>query len=368
MDYSDPRSADIVHLARLALAGRPQDVHMHMRRLATKSRSTDPRLAEALTDLLKQCPTRQSPLRDAGLAVVPVDQDSRLQLIRCELAPRLDRDPIWAQGVRSAVEQIVSERRMEPELAAAGLAPSRAVLLTGPPGVGKTMAARWVAAQLQQPLLVLDLSAVMSSFLGRTGVNLRHVLDYAKGTRGVLLLDELDAIAKRRDDATEIGELKRLVTVLLQEIDDWPVSSLLIAATNHAELLDPAVWRRFDAHVTFPLPDLGLRQMAVDAFIGADVSGGHELLEALAVVMDGLSFSDMERQIMQCRRKAVIDGSDLTDTLEDLVRSHTVSAPRAERMAIARHMLGAGFSQRRVHTLTGVSRDTLRKRGIAPLD
>ena len=106
----------------------------------------------------------------------------------------------------------------------------------------------------------------MSSYLGRTGSNIRHVLDYAKGVDGVLLLDELDAIAKRRDDATDVGELKRLVTVLLQEIDDWPSSGLLIAATNHPGLLDPAVWRRFELRVSFPMP-------------GDDVVGGrHQCL------------------------------------------------------------------------------------------
>jgi hypothetical protein len=111
--------------------------------------------------------------------------------------------------------------------------------------LGDTLAARVLARTLGRPLLILDLAAVMSSFLGRTGGNLRHVLDYAKSIECVLLLDELDAIAKRRDDAGEIGELKRLVTVLIQEIDDWPSSGLLVAATNHPELLDPAIWRRF---------------------------------------------------------------------------------------------------------------------------
>ena len=94
----------------------------------------------------------------------------------------------------------------------------------------------------------------MSSFLGRTGNNVRNVLDFAKGVSCVFLLDEFDAIAKRRDDAVEVGELKRLVTVLLQEIDQWPASGLLIAATNHYNLLDPAVWRRFELVVGFPMP------------------------------------------------------------------------------------------------------------------
>ena len=136
--------------------------------------------------------------------------------------------------------------------------------------LGKTLAARWIAKKLNRPLIVLDLWAVMSSFLGRTGNNIRNVLDYAKGLDCVLLLDEFDAIAKRRDDAVEIGELKRLVTVLLQEIDEWPSSGLLLAATNHPDLLDPAVWRRFELIVEFPMPTEAEIRQAIELFLGGE--------------------------------------------------------------------------------------------------
>jgi hypothetical protein len=96
---------------------------------------------------------------------------------------------------------------------------------------------------------VLDLIVVMSSYLGKTGNNLRSALDHAKANEAILLLDEIDAIAKRRSDESDVGELKRLVTVMLQEVDDWPDTDLLLAATNHPELVDPALWRRFDAEL-----------------------------------------------------------------------------------------------------------------------
>ena len=117
----------------------------------------------------------------------------------------VDAEPILDAGVKRALEQLIFERQRDQELIKQGLSPTRSIIFTGPPGVGKTLAARWVARELHRPLLTLDLSAVMSSFLGRTGANVRHVLDYAKSVDGVLLLDELDAIAKRRDDATDVA-------------------------------------------------------------------------------------------------------------------------------------------------------------------
>ena len=149
------------------------------------------------------------------------------------------------------MDQLVAEHSRVGDLLRAGLSPTRTALFIGPPGVGKTLGDGWLARELHRPLLTLDLSAVMSSFLGRTGANLRHVSDYAKGVPCIMLLDEIVAIAKRRDDSQEVGELKRLVTVLLQEIDDWPSGGLLIAATNHSDLLDPAVWRRFETQIAF---------------------------------------------------------------------------------------------------------------------
>ena len=103
-----------------------------------------------------------------------------------------------------------------------------------------------LASRIGVPLVSIDLASVVSSFLGTSGRNIRVAFDYAKSGQCVLLLDEFDALAKRRDDDTDIGELKRIVNVVLLELDRWPDTSLLVAATNHPQLLDPAVGRRFD--------------------------------------------------------------------------------------------------------------------------
>lgn len=352
---------EIVQLARLALAGRPQDVQAYVRRLAHRYQSAAPELASELNLLLQESPTRQSPVRREEAAPVPVDLESRLQLLRIETSPTLDVEPIWEAEVQRSLSQIVTEQRRYDELIKQGLLPTRSVIFTGPPGVGKTLAARWVARELHRPLLTLDLSAVMSSFLGRTGANLRHVLDYAKGVDGVLLLDELDSIAKRRDDATDVGELKRLVTVLLQEIDDWPASGLLFAATNHADLLDPAVWRRFEMRVEFPMPTEKSVQRAVEMFLGRDKASS-TWNDVLAVALRGLSFSDIERELMLARRSSVVHGTPLEETLGHVVHQRIEPLLRRERGQIAMWLTEAGISQRQVHDLTGVSRDTIRKK------
>lgn len=357
----EEHNEDLFHLARLALVGRNQDVQTFIQRLARRYRDSIPELSSQLQTLLQESPTRQSPLRRESTAPLPVDVESRLQLMRVEQHPVVEIEPIWDGPVEAALNQIISERQRSSELSKAGLSPTRSVIFTGPPGVGKSLAARWIANALKRPLLTLDLSAVMSSYLGRTGANVRHVLDYAKGVECVLLLDELDAIAKRRDDATDIGELKRLVTVLLQEIDDWPSSGLLIAATNHAELLDPAVWRRFELQVAFPMPTEDEVKVAIQKFLGRSELS-EQWREALATILKGHSFSDIEREVTLARRASVVHKHPLEKIVNDLIQARIGKLSKREKMEMAVLLSGAGMSQRHVNELTGISRDTIRKR------
>ena len=352
---------EVAHLVRLALAGKPKDVQLFVRRLINRYRLEIPELSDQLGALLREgAKSSASPLRGTVVDAIPVDLDSRLQLARPEYPVMLDAEPVWSSEVREQLEQIISERQREPELLQASLHPTKSALFTGGPGLGKTLAARWIAQKLDRPLITLDLSAVMSSFLGRTGNNVRNVLDYAKGVDCVLLLDEFDAIAKRRDDADEVGELKRLVTVLLQEIDEWPSTGLLLAATNHAELLDPAVWRRFERIVRFPMPtDVQIGQ-AIERHIGNDAAA-RKWCAILARALEGMSFAEVDREMVRARRQAVMQKYPLVEALKRTVHDRAGELSRERRAELAVSLVDVGLSQREAHEWTGVSRDTIRK-------
>jgi replication-associated recombination protein RarA len=260
------------------------------------------------------------------------------------------------------LQNIGKEHQQRQRLLEHGIDPTKSAILIGPPGVGKTMSARWLATQLNKPLWILDLSAVMSSLLGKTGANLRAVFDFAKKNEAVLLLDEIDAIAKRRSDESDIGELKRLVTVILQEVDAWPSTGLLLAATNHPELIDPALWRRFDAVLEFNQPAAELLGTAIKRFFGQDCAEFGSSLHILQLCFENNSFSNVERAINSIRRDKVLNNISPSEAVINFVHANLHSLSKQARHDLAIELAKSkDISHNKIMALTGVSRDTIRK-------
>ncbi|EIY2608225.1 AAA family ATPase [Pseudomonas aeruginosa] len=267
-----------------------------------------------------------------------------------------------SREIKGPLDLIVGEFKNLKKLSEFGISPTSKVLFTGPPGVGKTVAARYLASKLKLPLVVLDLASVVSSFLGRTGVNIKKALEYASSRPCVLLLDEIDSIAKKRDDISDVGEIKRLVTVVLQELDLWQSKGILIAATNHYHLLDPAVQRRFDRVVEFKRPGF-LELLEVGGLlIRREEKVPKAWIVFMAKIMADTSFSDFQREVNNLRRHYLIEGEVgaeeyLRSQLEIMVRPED----RAFRKELAVLLVKDGrASQRSASRVTGVSRDTLR--------
>lgn len=361
--------ADLAQLVRLVLTEQYDDVRLYVARLVRKYRDTAPLLAEQLDLYLRNKPHRSAPaLRKFSTAqgvppVVPVDEDSRMNLLKVFDEQKNLEKPMLSQAIEDNLDQIILERKNVQKLNKLGLSPTKSAIFVGPPGVGKTMTAQWLAQKLNVPFYVLDLTAVMSSLLGKSGNNLRAALDFAKKSPCVLLLDEIDAIAKRRSDDADIGELKRLVTVILQEVDQWPSTGLLLAATNYADLIDPALWRRFDLVVEFQTPDRTAIHEAVKRFMGADFAIFAIWADILAMIFEGESFSDIERSINRIRRSIALGTASDAEIIEDFVKNKIEQMPRPKRIDMAVSLSKTKkLSQHVVSGLTGVSRDTIRKR------
>ena len=221
------------------------------------------------------------------------------------------------------------------------------------------MTARWLAQELRLPLVTLDLSSVVSSFLGTSGRNIRSVLDYAQSGPCVLLLDEFDAIAKRRDDDSDIGELKRIVNVILVELDRWPDTSLLVAATNHPQLLDTAVERRFDRSLDLRLPGLEERQRILGHLSAGVMGVDANILDLVAELTTAMTSSDLTRFWYLARRRSILNSSTVTDVLIGQLACHVGdSGGGRDKLFLAlRDRLGT--SNRHIAVLTGVSHPTV---------
>lgn len=355
---------DYQNLIDAALSGNTRVGQMVLKKLAPKIKNTEPELYDYIYSKIQPNFLRAND----NVKPLPVDTDSRLNLVRLENPVICLESPVHSTESAMLLQQVLDERKIIDKLSEIGLSPSKTILFEGPPGVGKTMSSRWLAKELDLPLLILDLATVMSSFLGKTGNNIRSVLDYASSFPCVLLLDEFDAIAKRRDDDRELGELKRLVTVLLQALDDWPESSLLIAATNHSELLDPAIWRRFDLQIKFDLPNNDM----IEHYISQYYPDLARFKKLLSEKFEKKSFSDIDRSIKLSKKESILKNKPIyeclslnvdPDIVEDVLEGSQdyKNLSMSEKQDLIPVLKEKGLSQRKISDMLKISRPTVKK-------
>jgi chromosomal replication initiation ATPase DnaA len=198
----------------------------------------------------------------------PADKETSVPLAEIILNPAAGKaNPIHTETLELALNAMLREWVNVEALRRMGVEPSRSCLIYGPPGTGKTLTAFWLASRLGLPVVNARIDGLVSSFLGTTARNIANLFNFANRYRCVLILDEFDALAKMRDDPHEVGEIKRVVNTLLQNLDARAGTGLTIAITNHDTLLDSAVWRRFENHIHVDMPDARTRAAMLKAFL-----------------------------------------------------------------------------------------------------
>lgn len=185
------------------------------------------------------------------------------------------------------------------------------LVMFGPPGTGKTLTAFYLAKQLELPLILVRLDAIIHSHLGETASNVRKIFEYAKATPCVLFLDEFDAIARTRENNDEVKEMARVVNTLLQCLDEFEGESIFAAATNLQAELDNAIWRRFDTKLTYSLPDNEERAKYIALLIG-DFAHEEQVQQLAFERLSGCSYADMEQIVLKAKRKAIIEDCTLS--------------------------------------------------------
>lgn len=228
-----------------------------------------------------------------------------------EIEPRRTLNSILLPGnVGQAVSEMIEEQQRRDILRSYGLEPRHRILLSGPPGNGKTSLAEAIAHELMVPLFVVRYEAVIGSFLGETSSRLKRLFDFVRTHQCVLFFDEFDTLGKERGDTHETGEIKRVVSSLLLQIDALPSHVVVVTATNHAELLDRAVWRRFQLRLGLPAPTL---EQKVAWFANFQERLGTALgttPKVLASRLKSASFSDLEEFCMDVHRRYVLSLPD----------------------------------------------------------
>jgi len=260
--------------------------------------------------------------------------DQRVSNLFYEIVPRYNLDDlILPNEVHQVCQEVIQEQHRVDLLRSYNLEPRNRLLLIGPPGNGKTSLAEAIADALMVPLLTVRYEGVVGAYLGETAVRLRRLIDYVSTRRCVLFFDEFETLGKERGDTHETGEIKRVVSSLLMQIDSLPSHVVVIGATNHPELLDRAVWRRFQVRMNLPQPTRDRLTRWFENFEQRiKVPLGYKP-EALAERLYGVSFAEAEEFGMTVFRQYVLElpNSDMSSIVERNLKLWSMRSAKVDR-------------------------------------
>ncbi|MEU6490746.1 ATP-binding protein [Streptomyces sp. NPDC046984] len=224
-------------------------------------------------------------------------------------------DMTLAEGTRAALEKVLHEQRQRGRLERFGFTPVHRLLLSGPPGTGKSMTAAALARELGLPLFTIRLDGLISRFMGETASKLRLVFDAAAQTRAVYLFDEFDALGADRASGNDVGEARRILNSFLLFLDQAPSESLVVAATNHGRLLDGALFRRFDLAIVYerPSPDQAIEVLRRRL---ATMDTSAVTWSDLAALAEQLSHAELVKAAEAAAKRAILGHSDVIDAYQ----------------------------------------------------
>ncbi len=289
---------------------------------------------------------------------LPVDSDSRMRMAEVSAPSTKATSIVLEDLVENQVRDFVKLVNRRADLIRAGVDVRFSMLLYGAPGCGKTSIAHFVSEQTGLPLLIVRLDSLVSSLLGNTAKNIRKVFEFADGKPCILFLDEFDAIAKARDDVHELGELKRVINSLLQNIDSMAPDSVLMAATNHAELLDKAVWRRFQTTIEVGNPSNEIKQQILKVQIGdfpCEFIRDNKQLGQLATLLEQSSPADMHTTINKAKAKSVLEGQKALTYPDVVMEIYNYTQRDMNIDALVQYMSQAGIPQTTISHLLNIS-------------
>jgi SpoVK/Ycf46/Vps4 family AAA+-type ATPase len=222
-------------------------------------------------------------------------------------------DMVLDAGIYEQLQRVLKEQRMFARIREHGLSPRRKLLFVGPPGTGKTMTASVLASELGLPLFLVRLDALITKFMGETAAKLRQIFDAITEVRGVYFFDEFDAIGSQRGLANDVGEIRRVLNSFLQMIEQDQSNSLIVAATNHPEILDYALFRRFDDVIEYHLPTAAQAADLLRSRLGRFAPKPFPL-KALATKANGLSYAEIRRAVDEAIKDALMQDEERVKT------------------------------------------------------